>query len=549
MPNYSSLCSGLILFFVGHARPQDIREHAWARLKTTKAASPPERGYTYINRVPLTRKRQYGDAKSRRAALVPPIITALPSITPIRVSTTPCFPEPPSVIDGSYSQHFSSEAEHQLRLQLSIISRKLPTPQELDDEDECPHCPRVKRVGSPDTLSSASTTGPPQTPGDHETIDPAVRQRLGSISQSRLYQIATSEIFPPSKNSKKDTTPKVGPFAILHELDHGSYASAFAARDLATSRVICTKVFSKKRTSERQERYVGLLTELIAYQHISSVEENARKWLMELHGVVQDTRNVIYVMDLMECDLFSLLRTPIKRPLIKRWIAQIALAIDSLHKMGIMHRDVKPENILLVPGTENVRLTDFTNAWISPLRNQFTISQHTEPLHWYMTYSSHHLGTREYLAPEMHSKQRYGLAVDWWALGCVLFDLLVGDVIFPDAEAVAEYVRWRAGGKEASDFFTKRSEALLPADLDLLCGLLTVDTRARYRLKSVEASQFFASDKNLFDSLRKMTSADICGETKPSPEELEFYASFKDTPINHAKPERPGKKLLWMDKS
>lgn len=93
-----------------------------------------------------------------------------------------------------------------------------------------------------------------------------------------------------------------------------------------------------------------------------------------------------------------------------------------------MHRDIKPENILLVPGTSNVRITDFTNAWVAPLRNIFTPSQHTEPLCYHRTYSRHNIGTRSYLAPEMHSNHWYGPSVDWWALGCVLFDLLTKGV-------------------------------------------------------------------------------------------------------------------------
>ena len=99
-----------------------------------------------------------------------------------------------------------------------------------------------------------------------------------------------------------------------------------------------------------------------------------------------------------------------------------ALGIDALHNMGVIHRDIKPENIFLVPGTSQayVRIGDFTNAWVH--------DDPSEPLKWWKTYSKRYIGTKEYLAPEIYRREWYSLTVDWWALGCLLYDLLVGDV-------------------------------------------------------------------------------------------------------------------------
>lgn len=110
-----------------------------------------------------------------------------------------------------------------------------------------------------------------------------------------------------------------------------------------------------------------------------------------------------------------------------------ALGIDALHKMGIIHRDIKPENVFVTPGTYNVRIGDFTNAWVAPLEDGTGsyVEGHVEsdtPLDWWKVYSRQLIGTREYLAPEMKAREWYGVMVDWWALGCVAYDLLVGDV-------------------------------------------------------------------------------------------------------------------------
>ena len=156
----------------------------------------------------------------------------------------------------------------------------------------------------------------------------------------------------------------------------------------------------------------------------------------------------------METDLFTFLEGPVQSGAISRWIAQIvsadcrldrheadegwpcqALGIDALHEMGIIHRDIKPENILIVPGTASarVRITDFTNAWLAPGESPEEWKRNYDvepgaPLQASRLYAKKLIGTREYIPPEMRNSEWYGVMVDWWGLGCLMFDLLVGDV-------------------------------------------------------------------------------------------------------------------------
>lgn len=121
----------------------------------------------------------------------------------------------------------------------------------------------------------------------------------------------------------------------------------------------------------------------------------------------------------------------------RQWMAQIvcllmthqirrsnpcqALGIESLHEMGILHRDIKSENIL-IDSRENVRIIDFGLSYLDPT---------DEPLRQGGEYAFDFLGTQSYIAPEvlrnerrqLHRRRRYGPAVDWWALGCILFEL------------------------------------------------------------------------------------------------------------------------------
>ena len=97
---------------------------------------------------------------------------------------------------------------------------------------------------------------------------------------------------------------------------------------------------------------------------------------------------------------------------VRHHVATIALSLGYLHKKRIVHRDVKPENILL-DKKGYAHLSDFNIA------TQFTPSQ---PLMWSKA------GTMAYMAPEMLARKGYSTSVDWWSLGIVTYELLFGMV-------------------------------------------------------------------------------------------------------------------------
>ena len=94
---------------------------------------------------------------------------------------------------------------------------------------------------------------------------------------------------------------------------------------------------------------------------------------------------------------------------VKFYIAQIIIAIGHLHSKNILHRDLKLENIMI---NENgyLKLIDFGLAKIVP-GNETTMS---------------FCGTPEYIAPEMVAGKGHGKAVDWWAVGILIYEMLIG---------------------------------------------------------------------------------------------------------------------------
>ena len=89
------------------------------------------------------------------------------------------------------------------------------------------------------------------------------------------------------------------------------------------------------------------------------------------------------------------------------YAAEIVLVIEYLHQRHIIHRDLKPEN-LLVDKRGHLKLTDFGFAK--------TVTDKT----WTMC------GTPEYIAPEIIQGKGHDRAVDWWSLGILIFEMLVG---------------------------------------------------------------------------------------------------------------------------
>lgn len=143
-------------------------------------------------------------------------------------------------------------------------------------------------------------------------------------------------------------------------------------------------------------------------------------------------KHLCLVMEYVEGgDCANLLKNlgPLPFDMARFYFAETVLAVEYLHSYGIVHRDLKPDN-LLITALGHIKLTDFglsKMGLMSLATNLYEgyIDSETRQFSDKQVY-----GTPEYIAPEVILRQGYGKPVDWWSMGIILYEFLIGCVPF-----------------------------------------------------------------------------------------------------------------------
>ncbi|TKR79869.1 hypothetical protein L596_014026 [Steinernema carpocapsae] len=213
-------------------------------------------------------------------------------------------------------------------------------------------------------------------------------------------------------------------YDIVKHLGEGQFANVYKAKDMETGIFVAIK---KIKLSSRHEARDGI--NRTAVREIKLLRELHHENIVGLLDVIGHKTNIQLVFDFMETDLEHLVKNNtliLTLPHIKNMVMQMLLGLEYLHMHWILHRDLKPNN-LLMNSYGRIKLADFGLARFFGSPNR--------PL-------THQVVTRWYRAPELlYGARHYGVGVDMWAIGCIIGELLLRLPIFPGESDIDQLVK------------------------------------------------------------------------------------------------------------
>ncbi|OIV90529.1 hypothetical protein TanjilG_32406 [Lupinus angustifolius] len=258
-------------------------------------------------------------------------------------------------------------------------------------------------------------------------------------------------------------------FELLTMIGRGAFGEVRLCREKTTGHVYAMKKLKKSEMLRRRQ-----VEHVISERNLlAEVDSNC---IVKLYCSFQDDDYLYLIMEYLPGgDVMTLLmrKDTLTEDEARFYVAEIVLAIESIHKRNYIHRDIKPDNLLL-DRYGHLKLSDF--GLCKPLdcrtleekdfsmgqsvnRSRFTQNgeraapkrtQQEQLQHWQqnrrtVAYST--VGTPDYIAPEVLLKKGYGMECDWWSLGAIMYEMLVGYPPFYSDEPITtcrKIVNWES---------------------------------------------------------------------------------------------------------
>ncbi len=264
-----------------------------------------------------------------------------------------------------------------------------------------------------------------------------------------------------------------GKYDILEEIGKGGFATVYRARDRDLDREVALKVLD--RTLMGNPVWVRYFRE-----EARAIAKFSHPRIVTIHDIGEIEGSLFIVMELIEGgSLAELLkrRGPFSWERVVEIMVQIADALDYAHSHDVVHGDLKPDNVLVSPETGAV-LADFGFARI--------FSSVTLPL------SDGVVGTPEYMAPEVWDNKKVGPEADIYAMGCILYEMVTGEVLF-SGKSVPAVMRAHFKPRAFPETWT---EGVPPGLTEVLERALAIDPAQRYATAGELVKDLAAGDLN-----------------------------------------------------
>lgn len=323
---------------------------------------------------------------------------------------------------------------------------------------------------------------------------------------------------------KRRLKPKHRDFEMITQVGQGGYGQVFLARKKDTREICALKVLNKK-----------LLMKLDETRHVLTERDiltNTRsEWLVRLLYAFQDPDKVFLAMEFVPGgDFRTLLNNTgyLIPPHARFYISEMFAAVNALHDLGFTHRDLKPENFL-IDARGHIKLTDFGLAAgtvstdrIESMRVRLaglqdlehyevpSLTMHERQKLFKQSQGHHNLansivGLPDYMALEVLEGKSYDYTIDYWSLGCMLFEALCGYPPFSGLKQDETYYNlkhWKTAlrrpqTKDGRYVFSDRTWSLITK-------LIALPSSRLHSFKQIQAAPYF-SDLGLWDTIRQKT--------------------------------------------
>ncbi|XP_065843073.1 rho-associated protein kinase 2-like isoform X2 [Oscarella lobularis] len=278
-------------------------------------------------------------------------------------------------------------------------------------------------------------------------------------------------------------------FDVIKLIGRGAFGEVQLVREKSTKNVYAMKTLSKYEMIKRSDS-AFFWEERDIMAHASS------PWIVQLHYAFQDQHQLYMVMEFMPGgDLVNLMsQYDVPHKWAQFYTAEVVLALDAIHTLGYVHRDVKPDNMLL-DAKGHLKLADFGTC--VKLDENGEVRSETA------------VGTPDYISPEVLRSQGgegvYGKECDWWSLGIFIYEMLVGDTPFFAESLVETY------GK----IMNHKTVLTFPDGVDIKAsakGIISSLIREReerlgcHGVDEIKNHSFFENDLWTFDTIRQATA-------------------------------------------
>uniref|UniRef100_A0A672QBY6 non-specific serine/threonine protein kinase n=1 Tax=Sinocyclocheilus grahami TaxID=75366 RepID=A0A672QBY6_SINGR len=334
---------------------------------------------------------------------------------------------------------------------------------------------------------------------------PALRKNKNIDSFLNRYEKAVTRL--------KELQVKLDDFDRVKLIGRGAFGAVQLVRHKASQQVYAMKQLSKFEMVKRSDS-------AFFWEERDIMAFSKSPWIVQLCCAFQDEKYLYLVMEFMPGgDLVTLTSNyDIPEEWAQFYTAEVVLALDAIHSLGFIHRDIKPDNMLL-DRNGHLKLADFGTCM------KMDSSR--------MVRCDTAVGTPDYISPEVLMSQGgtgyYGRECDWWSVGVFIYELLVGDTPFYAESLVGTY------GK----IMDHKNSLTFPDDIemskkakDLICAFLS-DREVRLGRSGVDEIKchpFFKNDQWTFDTIRD-TMAPVVPKLSSDIDTSNFDDDIKDDPL------------------